>query len=308
MTSGRPYQRQHLVSKVLLKQFADPHLQVLDVTTGEVFAGSPESAGWQRNFIAHEAAEAERRWGEIEARVPAVLAALSGRQQLDDDIIDTLKDAFALHWARGAVLKVIHAELIGPHLREHPELVVHVTDEDFYDRYVLYPAGPGALEVMQHEVLDRALELHDQDEFFAERVHDNFDLMRRNLDDMRMDVGIPDEGEFLISDRPATTKQHGHDGVGPLQGVPWLEADAAVMPLAPSLQIAPADGPGGYSDIPLAGVRELNRLQVVGAGRHIYMRPGSGLLDEAKDVARARPNDRQVARNLLQRYLDDHGY
>lgn len=306
--SGRPYQRQHLVSKVLLKQFADPHLDVLDVTAGDVFPGSPRSEGWQRDYIAHEAAEAERRWQGIEARVPAMLEALAGRQPLDDGILDTLKDVFALHWARGHVLKVIDAELIGPHLKEHPEQVVDVTDEDFYDRYGLYPAGPGGLDALRREVMDRALELHDEDEFFAERVHENFEIMRRNLEEMRMDVGIPEEGEFIISDTPATTKQHGFDGVGPLQGVPWLEADAAVMPLSPWLQIAPADGEGGYSDIPPAGVHELNRLQVVGAGRHVYLRPGSGLLDEAKRAVRARPDDRQVARDLLQRYLDAHGY
>lgn len=307
MPSGEPYQRQHLVSKVLLEQFADPHLGVLDVTTGTLFPGSPKSEGWQRGFIAHEAAAAERRWDQIERRVPAVLQALADREPLEGDILDTLKDVFALHWARGFVLKVIH-ELFALYLEEHPELVTDVTDEDFYDRYKLYPAGPGALGAMRREVMDAALELHDEPRFFAERVHENFDLTRRKLKDMRMDIGIPEEGEFLISDRPATTKKHGHDGVGPLQGVPWREADAAVMPLAPSLQMAPTDGPGGYFEIPRAAVCELNRLQVMSAGRHVYLRPGSGLLDDAKHAAHARLDDRQVARDLLERYLHEHGY
>ena len=236
MPAGDPHQRQHLVSQVLLEQFADPHLDVLDVITGKLRQSSPKSEGWHRDYIAHQPSNSENRWQEIEGRVPSTLAALAGREPLDEVTVGTLKDVFALHWARGDVLKVIHDELIGPYLEEHPELVVDdITEKDFFKRYGLYPAGTGALGALRREYLDRALRLHDEDAFFAERVHDNFDTTRRQLELMGIDVGIPERGEFLISDRPATTKQHGNPGVGPLQGVPWGKADAAPMPLAPDL-------------------------------------------------------------------------
>ena len=55
-------------------------------------------------------------------------------------------------------------------------------------------------------------------------------------------------------------------------------------------------------------MRELNRRQVVGARRHVYMRPRSGLEAFVEEVRHERPNVDRLARELLQRYLTDNGY
>lgn len=110
MPEGVPV-KQHVVSQVLRRRFVDPStglLAVYDLIEGTERLLPPQVVGFVRGFIRRDAAEAERLWQQTERRLSKVFAAVDDHTILEEpDLLDVLRDAIAMHWARSKTLLAV---------------------------------------------------------------------------------------------------------------------------------------------------------------------------------------------------------
>jgi hypothetical protein len=98
-----------------------------------------------------------------------------------------------------------------------------------------------------------------------------------------IEIGIAQEGEFLIGDAPAQSYRTGHPGVGPLGGVPWGRASTFMMPLGRRYVLGLGRAPA-YLDLDRSAVNTLNRGQVLAAHRWVVWHPNANLREFVLDV------------------------
>ncbi len=98
------YRRQHLVTKAILRQFADPidgKVECYDIRSDELRRDSPGDVCWFEFFIRDEARESERLWGDYERRLGYLYSALASDELLDNErAMNTVRAILALHAAR----------------------------------------------------------------------------------------------------------------------------------------------------------------------------------------------------------------
>jgi len=176
-TPGSPHEI-HVVSRVLLRRFADPATRKLagyHLASRKEYEKSPRSVGWVEQFIKYrpEETEAERKT-TVEDRLNDAFEALdNGTIFCHPAHVDTIKGCMALHWARSKAYKELHESLLEAgrqwhkqHWREqYPQLLAAA----FVSKYGLYPAGPEALDHI-HDLLYEPPAIIASGEFFASRV------------------------------------------------------------------------------------------------------------------------------------------
>jgi hypothetical protein len=280
MRQGPP-QRQHVVSQVLLQRFTDSETHLLgayDLVEGAERLLRPAAVAVVNRFIRRDAAEAERLWQQTERRLPAVFAALDDRSIFDRaELLDVLRDAIATHWARSKTLVAIFEQTWG-HVRSRRRETLMKDNAKlaaiYRDVFGSDPQGADDFEATAELIYEAVERRAHEEDFFSERVLDNYETALKLVRQQQVQIGVPETGEFLISDAPVVSWKAGHSGLGPLGGVPWNEADGVFLPLGPH-HVAAMGSPSGWVTIPTSAVDRLNVDQIRHAFRHVCYIPES---------------------------------
>ena len=246
----------------------------------------------------------EDLWKSIEDKVgPAIAAVADGTIYREGQLAQALKDLVALHVVRSTSATEMWSRAI--QRSEHLRGLLDAIDDPvilrghYEDRTGLIAVGNEALEIERaHLVSEVERRLGQGGEAFTDNLEEHLEQVRVYFTDRTFEIGVAREGELLIGDVPALTVDHERRAVGFLQGVPLDQADSLVFPLTPTLVFA-GGGEPAYRDLTRASVDNVNRVQVAGALRRVYFRPGSGLerfaldsLSEMREaVQRARSTD-----------------
>lgn len=282
--------RQHLVSKVLINQWAE-HRKVLafdlDHPLSPAKRRTATQIGYKYDFIRAESRTWEARWSDIESHAPGALRSISDRSLFEHPaLVDDLKDLFALHFARSrAVHLVWQRSLATPESRAHDQEIVRIISQDgALDELFLHFTGlvsPGT-PLARQEALRRVAEVYKSQvgeggTAFAQQVDDAWTQMRELLGRYSLEVGIPEPGaELLLSDSPVQPLDHATRTVGIVSGVSIMKADTIFMPVGPKAVLAAAKKPR-YRMIPPAAVQSINAALIVSAYRRVFFRPSSSL-------------------------------
>ena len=283
--AGDNIREQHVVSRSLLKEFADDQRQLHTVSvtdrTAKVIRRGPKGLGKIPNFVPQASQSAEQLWGETERQIPALLHRCDTDAILGDpDATAGIRDVVALHYVRNRSLRRVHQHAYGNSreavkraLQARPEYV-----EDFQRRFGRPPRGNEDLEFFFEMVLARSWDTDFRDglllRFSVERL---FRGCRRWMSERPIQIVHPVSGEFLIGNAPVITL-----GMQGQIGVALGDAEQIFMPLTPRSLLA--FGPSAIGEVPETSVKQFNALQVRAAHEFVFLRPGSGLEQFVRDT------------------------
>ena len=280
---------QHVVSRVILKQFTEPCgekgellLASLNVRHPErrIVRGGPARFGKIPNYLRFASSSAEDLWGQTETRLHEPLEAI----KRDDRIAEAsheviIRDAIALHFVRSIPTAALHQttwaerrEAARQQWRNNPQLLqwIHV------NAFGWWTDDPARLELALDEFYRPVDELVASDAVFRISLEDRFERVRKGFEAFGLKVLSSHDREFLIGDVPVLAMREGHGGLGIFDGVGLANADEIVLPLTPHHVVVL--GQGNESRQATGDeVDRYNTLQVRIAYRYVYFRPGSGL-------------------------------
>lgn len=311
---------QHLVSQVVLKQFAVHSLKAgrqlcsFDLTHPDRAPAlkGPNGCGKVLDFIGYASVSAESLWGEVERRLPGALKAIERGDVLDHPAhVATIKDAMALHFIRAKHSRIVHTtswERVKADFRaallERPELL----DRVHYSKTGLYAAGTEARNALIDDLQAPMQAQFDSDALFRAGLEKRFEDTQRLLAPWGVEVIKSRVGEFLIGDIPAVTVRHDQTQVGVLGGIAIGDAHALVLPL--SRRYCIALGPYDRLDhVDQRIVDQLNTYQVRAAQKYVYFSPRSDLERFVREqLAHTRPSvEVQKSGNLPSRIREVRG-
>ncbi|NUK86281.1 DUF4238 domain-containing protein [Streptomyces lunaelactis] len=286
--AGNQVARQHVVSQVLLRQFATPvrHASGLQVQPYDLLyperhcrTKPTRAVGWIKDFVPYASASLEALWAEVEQKLPPVFHAVpQGTALGDPHALAVLRDLIALHYVRSQhyrdtfhrIFKEAHAEQRRWLLAEGQQLLRAAT----LQRTGLDTPGRQALAVRADELLSTMVESYGNGSLLRVRIEDSFRTAREWVAGVGLEILQAEEGEFLIGDNPAMTLRTEDEQL--IYGMALGDAHTAVLPLGPrhTLALGAADGAGS---VPRAWVDRMNVLQVKTARRRVFTRPGSPL-------------------------------
>lgn len=272
--------RQHVISKVLLKRFANrsddnPRLVGYNLEHGSAKHYPVTSVGYVEGFIPHGSEAAEAAWGSIETRVHPALEALEDPSTpLTDEHVDTLKQLIALHYIRRDVIKTLGEGIFG-NLRT--------------DRLNALSSEPRRLELLSMRHLGRPAETDEDVQEITRWLSERYDEWEPELfsgaminavrsasgelSNMHLQLWRASHSDFLISDQAVLTLDR--------NGLPVRTGGLArdfthLLPVGRQTQIGLATC---AQDVTLdAGqVDDLNRLHLRIADRFVYFHPDSEL-------------------------------
>lgn len=238
---------QHLISKTLLKRFAEPsgpHRGLicpfrLEHPRARHRLVGADGCAKVDNFVAWASASAERLWKETEDRLPGALAAMdAGTLFTNAGHVSVIKSAIALHFARSKATQVIHARVWAETVErgrrrwmtENRQLLAYW----FYRQKGLYPAGDEVLGIFVDELMELSLTLAGSGALWRERIESLYLRSRAMTEAAGLEILTPaGSGEFLIGDVPALTVRADCAGVGVLGGIALAEAQSVFLPLGP---------------------------------------------------------------------------
>lgn len=295
-TSTNHVEDQHVVSKVVLKRFAevggkwkgllypfrlrypDAHHRLL----------GPDGCGKIKDFLAYASASAEQLWKETEDRLPDALGALDAGALLSNrEHVVTIKNAIALHYARSGATRIASlrvAATVAAAARNmwltqrRPQL-----EAEFLRSKGFYAVGDQALGRFLDEIMKPTLTTVTSDQWFRTRVEDIFHKARELTDSSGLEVLTSSGKEFLIGDVPALTIPRDGSRPGVLGGTAFGEARTVLMPLGPRHVVALART-SANAELTPDQVSMVNTYQIQGALEHVYFRPGSGLAQFVRSV------------------------
>lgn len=144
---------QHVVSKVLLRQFAVPtnggeRLLAHSLRYGKTKLRGPSGVGKLENFVKIDSQETEHLRGQTEQYLPAALAVAKTRRIFASPRhVGVIKDAIALHFARSLELLRAHA-MLWEHGLERTRRQYRADENTmatlFYQKYGLLPPSARA--------------------------------------------------------------------------------------------------------------------------------------------------------------------
>ena len=253
----------------------------LDLGTRTARTDYAEKLGSIKDLVVTGADETEKLWGEVEKRLPHAFKLIEERKILDNkEFLDTIKDCVVLHFARSFAL----AELFN---RDHPKYRKQVSDrvlakipasQAVHAMTGVWVPESSARPLAQQYIGDAFdAEVHN-DGLLAKILVENYHRGRKLAEEKDLEFWYTDKEEFVIGDIPAVVYNKDTDQVGVLNGVAWNDADALVMTLGPHHAVA-LSKKAAYLDANSRTVEWINVMQVRGAYKEVYYRPGSGLDD-----------------------------
>ncbi|MEU8789755.1 DUF4238 domain-containing protein [Streptomyces sp. NPDC048643] len=287
---------QHVISQVLLREFAMPgkrvsgrHVQPYDLRHPErrLKTRAPRGVAQIENFVPFASASLEDLWGAVERELPNALDAVKAGDAFNDPHIGTvLRDLIALHYVRSQHYRELFHRLFVETYHEQrrwlltdgaPRLQAAVLE-----RTGLHTAGPQGLAARADEVLDVMMTTYHNGSLLRVRIEDSFGKARQFISRTPLEILEPEDGEFLIGDNPALTVRHRDDLL--LYSMALGDAHSTVLPIGPRYMLAlgPADR---YATASKADVDRMNVLQIKASRRYVYTRPGSPLAPMIREVS-----------------------
>lgn len=280
---------QHVVSRVILKQFAEPYGTKREVLLGAVdrqhptrkmTTGGPHRYGKVRDYVRFASGAAEELWHRTETRLHEPLEAIKRDGQLSDPAHGALiRDAIALHVVRSIPTRayhqdswVKHREAARQRLRAQPRLLqeIHVqqfgwwtSDPERLERAIDWFYGP----------LDAVVA---SDALFRYSLAERLERLRTGFEAFDLKILISRSREFLIGDAPVLMLCDGRGGLGTFDGVGVANADEIVLPLTPH-HVAVLGQDGDAAEATDEEVERYNALEVMIAYKDVCFRPTSGL-------------------------------
>lgn len=255
----------HLISQALLRRFADKSGQLasFNLEYGKVRLRSPAAVAYEIDFVAHEPAEAEDLWGEVENKLPLAFAAVDRGDLFDvPGAATTLKEAIALHFIRRRLTKEISAKIYATAPSKIAGLVV-----------------PPEFRAREKEFKARALSEFEAelDEVWAENVQSIFRQARERVAMSGLGL-IWSEMPLLIGDGAVLSEKDG--GIG---FVAFAEAGTHLLPIGRHHLVALAPSDGTWS-LPPGRANELNRSQAREAKKSVFYHPDEDFSDLLSEV------------------------
>ena len=286
---SRRVPRQHVVSRVLLRQFCE------DVPEGPGLLSTyllqsrswkalpPSSVARVSNFVKTDSKETEDLWNLTETNLPTALrAALSSDPFADPRCVKTIKDAIILHLTRSYELREYHERRWAESLAVVRNWVLSQDASEIERRFrdkhhgLVPPSRRYARKEMVDDLLAEPRRLGASGFMFRVTVADYFTEACQRTSHWGLEILNPERGEFLIGDNPAFTIGHGRGALGFTEGVFLPNASSVVLPLAP-YRLAALGSKNRLTVLGETWVAELNAFQVRKARNQIFMRPGSSL-------------------------------
>ncbi|MFJ3973364.1 DUF4238 domain-containing protein [Streptomyces parvus] len=294
--SDPPVHNQHVVSKVLLKRFAERNprsgLQLLSVDLDHPqrppVRKGPGGCGVEKDFVAFASQSLEQVWGNTESRLPEVFCALdSGIDAPDSALAKVLLDAVALHLVRSHTYRDVHFRTFA----KPYALVFNLLVNDWQGQLRaavlrekgLHVVGREGLEHYANELLQDCVDLFQNHGMLRVRMEEIYHQVRDLITDYGIRILTPPNGqEFLIGDVPAFTLSFEPNSLRRNVGV--AKATSVVMPFGRHHALA-LTRPGIDPSVLVPLAAQLNQLQVQQARSRVYMHPGSGLDDYVQQHA-----------------------
>jgi hypothetical protein len=293
---------QHLISKVILKRFAEPsgpHQGLICPFRLEYPHARHQPLGSDGcakvdNFVPWASGSVEKLWKETEDRLRDTLAAVDADTPPafgDAGHVSVIKSAIALHFARSKATWVVHARVWAETvergrrrwLTEHRQLLV----QWFWIQKGFYPAGD---EALADELMELSLSLGRSGALWRERIESLYLQSRAMTQAAGLEILTPlGNEEFLIGDVPALTVRADRAGAGVLSGIALAEAQSVFLPLGPR-HAAALGRDNKIIRLTPSQVAEVNARQFRAAIDYVYLRPGSPMMDTVRSFAEQRKN------------------
>lgn len=311
---------QHLVSGVLLRQFAAPigqngAPQVYSLNLEHPYAKLKgrglETCGKAPidDFVKFASRSLEDIWWRVENNLEETFAAVRNGEALQREHPAKLRDLIAIHHVRSIEYYAVYKDNL-PRARQatrgywqqYPALL----DAMAAIRLRLPTDGTDNRERAIQELQRPIGELTEAGALFRVMMESRYRRTRSWLRQYGVQV-LTSDSEFVIGDIPAPAVRKGMPNPGVSHGIGYEFADAIILPIAPNYLVRVVDGPSRYMTIDACEVRELNAWQVRGAFNHVYLRPESGLEEYVRSVDRPKPSQGvhrdfyQVCRTLAKR-------
>lgn len=287
----RRIRNQHVVSRVILKGFAAPGHggKGWELTPFDVRAGREEKprglrgCGRVPDLLMCAAETAEQLWNaEVENDLkPAIKAARDGRLHDNDAHVAVIRDGIALHLVRSLRYLEINRAAVAQSIENvrwaAPVARRALLEAEFQRRHGLVPVGPEALATLLEGPLAQWRSLDEKGVIARASIEAMFRRVRDVLRPQQVEVWhVPPGHELLISDSPAIAFRYSSDHTRIQANVAIGDATGIALPLARDCLAAIGAKPKD-EELPPSTVEVFNRLQVEGAHRYVYYRPGSRL-------------------------------
>jgi hypothetical protein len=291
---------QHVVSRVLLDQFAEPvgskgERLVSSLNRAYIHAKptkrGPAGCGKFRHFVRYASDSSEAAWMATETLLREALGAAGNGTFFDQrQHSDTVRDAIVLHLVRSVPALIVCDETWRHRRAAHIEQWMRDGRDILFwrhrARFGWSPTSDQQLQIMAEDLISGVAAQMDRGVYFRVSVVERFQRFSRMLANEPVKLCRPTSGELLIGDVPALALRDGHLGTGPRDGLGLENCDELVLPLGPQLMAVLGAG-HGYSAIGADEVDRYNTAQVRAAADYVYMRPGSDLETFARDAVTA---------------------
>ena len=274
--------KQHLVSRVLLRRWSNHQrgpIAALDLDTLAERIDKVEDLGCVGDLVAVGAEHAERRWQDVERRLPHAFSQLdAGRLFNDPRAAATIRDAIALHYARGVALASMMRRMQALSANRVADgVLAHVDPARLLHALTALVVPDAAAVSLARDRIHAEFHGHlERQGFLGRQFLEHFDIARSKVAEYSLEVCTAVDHEFVIADVPVIAYDKDADAVGILQGVPWGNADAILMALGPR-QVVALSRDNRDVPTPTSMAIAINSLQVRGAYKEVFFRPGSGL-------------------------------
>jgi Protein of unknown function (DUF4238) len=295
---------QHLVSGVLLGQFAAPIGQCgapqvcslnLEYPHTKLNGRGLETCGSApvEDFVKFESGSLEKVWAQVENDADAEFSAVRDGSALQSGHLDWLRDLIAIHHARSIQYYTVFEDSLQNARQAARRFWQHypeALDAIAASRLGLPGGDADSRDLAVQELQGRISKQIEDGVLFRVLMEYRYRRTRYWLRGLGVEILSPSRGEFVVGDIPALTVRKGMPNAGVNAGISHIVADAIILPIAPDLLLRVVDGPSRYAQVGSEEVAELNAWQVRGAFSHVYLRPGSGLEYDIRSVDRPRPS------------------
>lgn len=283
---------QHVISRALLRRFCE----VVRPKSGRELIEwvlpyrknslkSPTGAGFMKDFVKIDSAMTEELWATVENRLPeATDAAGTGRPPQDPVLHQVLRDAVTLHLVRNPRTLAAHDRTFNEVFARNVDryAATPLADEAFRRRYGILPGGDEGRKQSAELLLRELRSNYESGALFRFRVEAHFERFKELLRQQPLNiVAVPPPGnaELLIGDGPVLAVAFDGTQITP---APLIAATHVVLPLTPFLLVVL--GSEALASLPPDHlVEQINHLEVLGAERCVYHRPG---VDFSASIAR----------------------
>lgn len=292
-----PYQNQHLISRVVLKNFCDDRpgfpklLRALRRAAPEIVVDVPIRTAAQEDwFIGEEPERFEIAWSTAESAMPTAYAELASHTSLDSISTQTagrIRNLMALHLVRSFAAVPLW-DLAGERIEPRRRAAVRGDGEIIR---LHRESGAHPPEWSDDQILDKIIDGFGEDTLrphglaFGETLLELYEKVQKTLGTLQLEIVEATEGEFILPDIPCLPV-HPDGRVGLLSGAGIRHAESIMMPLAPRILalLNRKTQPTCWPMLRLGEVAAINTALAGAVASTAFFRPGSDLEEQVRSV------------------------